>query len=327
MKTGFIYGLRCPLSGEIRYVGQTIVPLNRRLGQHKCDKRHNPHKTNWINKSYNLGILDNLKIELLEECDKELLNEKERYWIEKYKNNGLVNLTDGGDTNYIINENAIERMRQKMIGKFVGRKLSEETKIKISKSKKGQKLSKEHKKSISDGLILAQNKNRKIDIRTDEQKKLKISISLKKYFLENPKTTKEKIKKERKKHIYSEEEKLEKSKKISGINNPFFGKTHSEESKNKMSENKKDKYIGEKNPFYGKSHTNETKKILSDYVKDKLKNKIIMIDDENNIIKEFTLTTEINNFLNVKWYYNSLRYCLNKNKKYRGFVWRTELIN
>jgi len=43
-----------------------------------------------------------------------------------------------------------------------------------------------------------------------------------------------------------------------------------------MSENKKDKYIGEKNPFYGKSHTNETKKILSDYVKDKLKNKIMI---------------------------------------------------
>ena len=35
---GIIYGLICPISNEIRYIGQTIVPLNRRLTQHKCDK-------------------------------------------------------------------------------------------------------------------------------------------------------------------------------------------------------------------------------------------------------------------------------------------------
>ena len=233
----------------------------------------------------------------------------------------MVNLTNGGD-GAGSGKVCSDETKKKISESNKGKKLSNKTKLRISEKHKGKILSDEHKKSISTGLILAQNEGRKIDTRSDEQK-LKISNGLKKYFLENPKPIKEKIIKERIKRIYSKEEKLEKSKKISGINNPFFGKTHSEESKNKMSENKKNKYIGEKNPFYGKSHTNETKKILSDYVKDKLKNKIIMIDDENNIIKEFTLTTEINNFLNVKWYYNSLRYCLNKNKKFRGFFWKT----
>jgi len=94
-----IIRLRCPLSGEIRYVGQTVKTTARRLSEHKCDKRYNTYKVNWLNKLDKLGILDNLKIELLEECDEIQLNEKEKYWIEKFKQNGnkLVNLTDGGD--------------------------------------------------------------------------------------------------------------------------------------------------------------------------------------------------------------------------------------
>ena len=310
MKKGIIYGLRCPLSSEIRYVGQTIIKLNRRLTQHKCDKRHNPYKINWINKLENLDILNELKIELLEECTVELLNEREKYWIEKIKNDGniLVNMTDGGDTNYVVNRDAIERMRQKLIGKFIGRKLSEKT------------------KQISKGVILAQTEGRKNDIRTDEQK-IKISEGLKQHFLKNSRPKKEKIIKERKKHIYTDEERLEKSKKMSGSNNSFYGKKHSVITKKKMSEIKKVKYIGENNPFYGKSHSDETKKKLSDETKDKLKKKIIMIDDDNNIYKEFLLESEINSFLNVKKYYNALRYHINKNRKYRGYFWKTTEIN
>lgn len=44
---------------------------------------------------------------------------------------------------------------------------------------------------------------------------------------------------------------------ISGKNNPFYGKKHSEESKRKMGGAVKD-YNGNKNPFYGKKHKQES---------------------------------------------------------------------
>ena len=315
MKKGTIYALRCPLSGDIRYVGQTIKSVNRRLTEHKCDKRHNPHKINWINKLDNLGILDELKIEVLEECDEILLNDREKFWIEKIKQDGnkLVNLTDGGDTNYTVNSDAIERTREKLKGKFIGRKLSDKTKEKISKKHKGKKLSEKHKKSISDGLILAIKEGRKNDIKSEEQK-IKISKGLKKYFLENPKIKKEKIKKEKKK--LTEEEKLEKSKKVSGVNNPFFGKKHNDNSKKIMSEKGKER-IGEKNSFYGKKHSKEAKDKISNSLKDKPKKIYYIYDNNDNFIKS-DISLNLLSFFEVKEPNNICRYC-DKNKLYKGY--------
>ena len=47
-----------------------------------------------------------------------------------------------------------------------------------------------------------------------------------------------------------------------GEDNPFYGKKHTEESRKKMSEAKKDIYFGKDNPFYGKHHTEETIEII-----------------------------------------------------------------
>lgn len=40
-----------------------------------------------------------------------------------------------------------------------------------------------------------------------------------------------------------------------GKNNPFYGKTHSDESKDKMSRSLTGKFCGKDNPFYGKKHS------------------------------------------------------------------------
>lgn len=44
-----------------------------------------------------------------------------------------------------------------------------------------------------------------------------------------------------------------------GENNPMYGKSHSDETKQKMKSNRKKKPIKEDNPFYGKIHTDATK--------------------------------------------------------------------
>lgn len=42
---------------------------------------------------------------------------------------------------------------------------------------------------------------------------------------------------------------------FSGEKNPFFGKTHTDEFKKRISAERKANYIGEKNPFFGKHHS------------------------------------------------------------------------
>jgi group I intron endonuclease len=50
----------------------------------------------------------------------------------------------------------------------------------------------------------------------------------------------------------------------SGENNSMFGRNHSDEALEKMSQAKEGKYDGENNPFYGKTHSEETRKLLSE---------------------------------------------------------------
>ena len=52
---------------------------------------------------------------------------------------------------------------------------------------------------------------------------------------------------------------------LSGEDSYWYGKHHTEETKRKISESRKEMdYSGEKNSFYGKHHTEETRKILSE---------------------------------------------------------------
>ena len=56
---------------------------------------------------------------------------------------------------------------------------------------------------------------------------------------------------------------------VSGENNPNYGKSCSDETKQKLSELRKGKFTGEDNPFYGKKHTEESKQKISEKRKGK----------------------------------------------------------
>tara|TARA_Y100000296_G_C5177562_1_gene261017 strand:+ start:485 stop:1276 length:792 start_codon:yes stop_codon:yes gene_type:complete len=51
---------------------------------------------------------------------------------------------------------------------------------------------------------------------------------------------------------------------ISGEQNPFYGKTHSQETIRKIKAALKGKMLGDQNPFYGKTHTEEAKKKIKE---------------------------------------------------------------
>lgn len=77
---------------------------------------------------------------------------------------------------------------------------------------------------------------------------------------------------------WSEEQKKLMSKLMSGENNPFYGKHHTEESKEKISKNRKGKCAGEEHPFYGKHHTEESLKKMSENRKGKGGKKVLCIN-------------------------------------------------
>jgi predicted transcriptional regulator len=69
---------------------------------------------------------------------------------------------------------------------------------------------------------------------------------------------------------HTEKTKQEHSERMSGENNPNYGKSMSDEQKAKISKTRTGKCVGEDNPFYGKKHTPEELALMSEHRKGKL---------------------------------------------------------
>lgn len=132
-KKGYIYKLICPIDKITVYVGKTINKLEYRLSRHisktkskiKNNKRLSRNEL-WIKNLIELSEEGNISIELIEECNMDLINEREIFWISEYrKEYKLKNLTDGGDGGS-------------------GYKHTKETLLKISKNRKGKCSGEEH---------------------------------------------------------------------------------------------------------------------------------------------------------------------------------------
>jgi len=95
MTTCYIYGLRAKDSTTYFYVGSTKRNLDWRLGKHKnhvtSGLHRNPEFTRVVQE---IGI-DNLVIELLEECAQDQRFQRESYWINKLPD--LVNVVRNPD--------------------------------------------------------------------------------------------------------------------------------------------------------------------------------------------------------------------------------------
>jgi hypothetical protein len=232
MKTGYIYGLYCPIEKRIVYIGQTTKKLKERLIGHISESRTRLYygrflskKNEWICKLIELGIENEIKIISLLECSENELNKYEIKLIKEYSEiNEIFNSTSGGEMNTV-----------------------------------GLPFTVERKKEMSDI---------KKKFWTDEQRK-RLSNIMKEYYKthyhpwrdekrKHTKNSKDKISKSRTgkckgeehfnfgKHL-SEETRKRISEKVGGENHPNFGKHLSVETKNKIGE----KNIGENNGMYG----------------------------------------------------------------------------
>lgn len=140
-----IYVLKEPDTLKIRYVGITSKSLKQRLRKHLDNAlytKHNIHLCNWILKYYKNNQLP--IIELIEKCDLNNWQEREKYWITQFKD--LLNSTEGGEGSFGFKhkESSKEKIRQLKLGL----KQSNETKLKRSKSLKGRIITQEHRDKI-----------------------------------------------------------------------------------------------------------------------------------------------------------------------------------
>ncbi len=152
----YVYGLVCPESNEIRYVGVTIQDLQIRFKQHLSHARRNKerytYKDRWIRKLDALGKAEDIGIHIIETVDEQNMFEIEIFWITEYrKTHKLTNTSEGGDCNRMVGENH----------PCFGRQWDEERRKAFSKKRMGEnnpvfgmKLpqSKEHREKISRNL-------------------------------------------------------------------------------------------------------------------------------------------------------------------------------
>lgn len=226
MEKGFIYGLRCPLSGEIRYIGQTIKSLSARLSKHisktkiKINKKQKlSHNENWLKKLIELNVIHLISIEEIENINISELDDREIFWISKFREtNNLTNLTDGGNQ-----------------PKGYHWYHSEEGKKNISEGIKNSKIFlSSFTKERSDKIAKTKKENDYI-VSTETCKKISENLKGKMCGDKNPFYGKKHT--DETKKIISEKNKGL----MSGDKNPFFGKTHNEETKNKIANTLREK--------------------------------------------------------------------------------------
>lgn len=154
----YIYGLVQKNNNTLKYIGKTTDP-KRRFRRHISERfLRDTHKDRWIIKTINDG--NEIEIIIIDIVDQNDWQYWEKFYISYYKFIGckLTNSTIGGD----------------QPPSTKGRKHTEESKLKMSKTKKGKPIpwlnngnerTEEHKKNLSKSLKGRQspNKNKKFD--------------------------------------------------------------------------------------------------------------------------------------------------------------------
>ena len=138
-RTG-IYGIRNKINNHV-YIGKTSMNFGDRWDSHKSLLRNNKHFNNYLQNAWNKYGENNFEFIVVEECSNEQINERERYYIKLYRDQGLsYNIADGGEGGGLLGKHLSEETKKKIGEKnrihMLGRKASEETKQKMSQSHK-----------------------------------------------------------------------------------------------------------------------------------------------------------------------------------------------
>lgn len=142
---GSIYALSDPLTGEIRYIGQTVNSLQRRLYLHifvsPTQAPGTSYRERWVAQMLRRGTPP--LISLVQTLPTEHLDDAEIYWIAYFKMIGcdLVNVHPGGNGGWShlvgkpgssAGKSKSPETRAKIRASLVGRSLPDATKVKMA---------------------------------------------------------------------------------------------------------------------------------------------------------------------------------------------------
>jgi len=120
MSYGVIYKITNNINGKV-YIGQTTKKLYERIKEHIYNSKRNSQYA--IHKAIRKYGENNFNWEIIDTAtNRDELNDKEVYWIGKYKSNSHLgyNMTDGGDgiSGYKMSNEAKKKMSKSKIGKY-----------------------------------------------------------------------------------------------------------------------------------------------------------------------------------------------------------------
>ena len=145
MKSG-IYCIKNILDNKV-YIGRSCN-LTKRKSEHFRNLKLGSHVNNHLQNAFNSYGKKNFFFSIIEFCDKEDLILKEHYWCNYFDANNRekgYNLALTGENNFVGHS---EETKLKISKSRKGKPLSEETKNRISSSKKGIAISEESKSKI-----------------------------------------------------------------------------------------------------------------------------------------------------------------------------------
>lgn len=216
------------------YIGSS-KNIENRWKEHTTSLRRNKHINCILQRAWNKYGEDSFEFQTLENCSQEQLFEREQYYIDELKPEYNIGLSAFGGDNLTNNPKRVDIIDKIVSGLY----------------KRYENMTDEQKKERSDNLKGDKNPNYG-NSWTEEMRK-SMSDKVIEYFKNHDHYKTGKNHKE----IFGEERAKEISDKISkfastrtGEKNAFYGKHHSEKTKNDAKERRKGKYFGEQNiPF------------------------------------------------------------------------------
>lgn len=221
------------------YVGST-VDLKRRLDEHKRGLRGGTHGNPHLQASWNKHGEKAFEFDVLEYLDNlEELHLSEQFWVDIYREEGreLYNVAVPGRSP-MLGRKHTEESRQQMSESQKNRPpASEETRRKMSRTRKGKTPSEEHKRKLSEANL---------GKRLSKEHKQKLSEASKAAWARGDYDSEETHRRKSeaaKGHKHSEEEKRRISARMRG-NTHALGHKRSEETRRRMSEAQRKRWSG-----------------------------------------------------------------------------------